>query len=157
MIVVEYAYLAVRSDDYSPRQLSGVIGIQPDRELVRGARRPAPPVPATNSWIVGFSHSSEEAHELELTAQIEWVVRRVRPAARRILRLQESSNTNAVLQIVREFREDDSPTCDASAVQAAERFVTGFHIDVATLEMLSLIRAPVDVDEYYFGRPDSGA
>lgn len=52
MKISQYTYFAIRSETVTAADMTGVLGIEADRLMVRGSRRRDPPVPVSHAWQV---------------------------------------------------------------------------------------------------------
>lgn len=150
----QYAYFALQSEITSAAEMTGVIGVEPDRFLVRGARRTVPRVaPPLHSWQVRCCDAG-----LTVDEQVGRVIGRLLPYQDRIAqlaaRLADEPGGSAWLSVVRYFNDaDGEEELDASPHPQFEKLtgqhqLLGWALDASALGFLVAVGAHLDVDEY---------
>ena len=140
----QYVYFAVYSSSVSAAEMATVVGLAPDRTLVRGSRRATEPVvPRRHAWkIVGQDRGLQVGEQLELLVER---LHPYRPALRELLdglRIQEGDEAGAGLQVVRHLDDEDG---EAGGWQHR---LLGWHLSEEVLRFALDLGAEIDVDEY---------
>ncbi|MBM0257634.1 DUF4279 domain-containing protein [Micromonospora sp. 4G55] len=158
MIVSQYVYFALSSNQLSAAEITARLGIEPDEIVVRGSRVACPPRPTRHRWKITCRKRG-----LTVDEQLKRVVDRLFDHAERIGELAvELDNVDgepgaSQLQVVRVFEHPDGEGEDlTSPVEGLEKLpgqhqLLGWHVDARVLEFLRLTRAELDVDEYAYG------
>lgn len=149
MLLRQYVYFALSSEHITAREMTAVLGIEPDETSVRGSRRTAPvALPACHRWKISCREPG-----LRVDEQIANILGRLQPHTERIAALVARLATEvgpgaAVLQVVRYF--NDSPGEAGEADQAIDQppKPLSWHLDHDVLSFLSATGATIDVDEY---------
>ena len=128
----QYAYLAVKSETVTAVEIATAVGLEPDSVLVRGARRPAPPLPVAHVWAIEC-----RSEGMDLDRQIATVIERIKPHAAELQALSQRADISVVLQLVRYFDDDDGQVG-----------ILGWQLGKETLEFLVSVSASIDSDEY---------
>jgi Domain of unknown function (DUF4279) len=144
MLIRQYVYFALKSEEVSAAQLAVLIGLQPDRVRVRGAKQAEPPVPVCHSWEI------ESGGDGPIDQQIALIVSRLAPVLDRIVAVVKELNASGVLQIVRFIDGRDSDDVSASGWQplADPSPLLGWHLDRQVVDFIAASGCEVDVDEY---------
>ena len=144
-------YFAASSRERHPDQMSGIIGLEPDRTIWRGSRSREPPRPVTNRWIID-SHGDGTVDE-----RIEELLGAIEPVESGLRRLKAESDAVIDIQVVRYFDDPDGTEDDHRVVElpgmTVERLegqhqLLSFHLDSALLQRLAALSCSVDFDEY---------
>jgi Domain of unknown function (DUF4279) len=140
--ISQYTYFALKSETVPASTITARLGIEPDCILVRGARRPAPPIPVCHMWAVECRQRG-----LAVDDQVAQVLARVRPVAEAIRTLTASGSTSAVLQIVRHFNDDEGETDDNDLIVTqdgrlleklgGQHRLLGWHLELEDLAFLA--------------------
>jgi hypothetical protein len=149
MKIEQYAYFGIYSDEMPPDEITARVGVEPDHVAVRGSRIQDPPRPVSHMWHV-------ECREPGLTVdeQIARVVARVGPKRAAIRALVESSSdTGAVLRIVRYFDSDQGEEEELTVVGDLHKLtgqhqLLGWHLSSDVLDFVRDVHAEIDADEY---------
>jgi hypothetical protein len=145
----QYSNFTVWSQTLTPDELTKLLGVEPDETRVRGSRWPEAsgrkPVPRSHMWTVACRDG-----KLNVTDQIESVVRRLAPAREAIRALVEQEDATAMLTVARFFGDDegeeqvtywsDDPRVDVLPF--------GWYLDSSVIDFLSYVRAALNVGEY---------
>lgn len=158
MRIRQYVYFAADSFVLSPSDLTGRLGIEPDKFLIRGSKAPIPPLPRTHMWEVRC-----DTPGLGVSEQITRVMARLVPYRDRIEALGQDLARQAPpgrlwLQVVRFFddeageEENEREFVDADG-QGWKRLpgqhqLLSWHLESDVLAFLHSVGAELDVDEY---------
>ncbi|MEU4279298.1 DUF4279 domain-containing protein [Streptomyces tanashiensis] len=145
----QYVYFALSSERTTAREMTALLGVQPDETKVRGSRIVEPAIPACHQWKIVCREPG-----LRVDEQIALVLDRLRPHTDRIAGLakrmsdEPGAGSAARLQIVRYYTAADDPG-ENSQVGAEEKpNLFGWHLDQQVLDFLAATGATLDVDEY---------
>ncbi|MFD6335474.1 DUF4279 domain-containing protein [Streptomyces niveus] len=144
----QYVYFALSSERTTAREMTDLLGVEPDEATVRVSRLAEPPRPVCHRWKVVC-----RATDLRVDEQVTQILDRLQPHTGRIAELARQLNLegqapSAVLQIVRYFN-DDEYAGEANCPDASQRpNLFGWHLDRDVLDFLSATGAVLDVDEY---------
>lgn len=150
----QYVYFTLVSETVAAEAVTGELGIEPDRTIVRGSRRLAPgPVPCAHRWEV---HSPDRAQRIDV--QADAVLARVAPAAEAIRRMVDRGDATAALVFVR-YCNDESGTeenldpvvsSDGLVLEAiaGQHQLLGWCLEPRHVALLAAMRAAIDADEY---------
>ncbi|GIG55851.1 hypothetical protein Lfu02_02230 [Longispora fulva] len=138
MIISQYVYFSIASEQVSAQEIGARLGLSPDEHTVRGSRSALPMVPKAHSWKVVCRESG-----LCVDEQVERLVERLEQYAVPIGALADElaaseGGRSATLQVVRYLNSGADP----------EYRVLGWHLDARVLDFLRVTRAELDVDEY---------
>ncbi len=149
----QYVYFALKSETMPAAAITAHLDVEPDCVGVRGARRSVPPVPVCHSWTIECRQPG-----LAVDEQAAQVLSRIRPIADAIRALTVSGEVSAVLQVVRDFDNDQGEpgnydpvtTDDGRVLQrlAGQHHLLGWHLTGDDLALLASVAATLDVDEY---------
>lgn len=153
MRISQYAYFGILSDNYSPEDISRLVGMAADDSQVKGSRRADPPVPVCHQWKIVVTERNRGIDE-----QLSEIVARLAPAVTRISRLVGEEECTATLQIVRQYGDQDGEDEGWDPVvteqgQLMEKLprqhqLLGWHLGPEVLDFLAATGAELDVDEY---------
>jgi hypothetical protein len=157
MRVRQYAYFGISSQQLTATVMTGRLGIEPDRILVRGSPGPTPPVPRFHSWRILCAEPG-----LTVDAQIAKVVARIQPRQDEIALLasklsSEDPPGQIALVVVRYFNDEDGevevPRGSLVHEQGLESLpgqhqLLGWHLDADVLAFLLAVGASLDIDEF---------
>lgn len=151
MSVRQYAYFALSSRSTSAAEMAAVLGIEPDRTLIRGSRRTEPfPVPVAHRWVVECREPG-----LSVDEQVGRILERLAPhtaaiaALARRLDAERDAGPSAVLEVVRYFNEVEQHRGDREQASEGEPIrMLGWHLGREVLDFLQDTGAVLDVDEY---------
>jgi len=147
MRMSQYVYFAIDSETMTAAEMTGRLGVEPDRFTVRASRRTDPPVPRHHSWQVRCDERG-----LRVNEQIDRVLGRLAPATDAIAALnRELGGDAAVLEVVRFFDDEDGedpPPLPANLVRFPDHHLLGWALERRVVEFLAATGAYLDVDEY---------
>lgn len=152
MRISQYAYFSLTSEKVTAAAITGWLGIEPDRILVRGARDAIQVLPRTHQWRV-----QARAENVPIGLMITELTRRLDPVIEKIAAIMRELPIDAQLQLVRKFDDaegvEDEGTTPEMAAQGLEKLggqhhLLGWHLDRRTLDFLEKTRAELNVDEY---------
>lgn len=153
MKISQRVYFAIGSKTLPAAEVTAFLGTEPDKIVVRGSKRPQPPVPVEHSWQL---HCRD--HGLRLEAQIGKVLARIEPLQLRLMDLITSQDVDLVLVIVRFFGDEDGEeeafeatvTEDGKLLERlpGQHQLLGWHLTHEQLGFLASIRCSIDADEY---------
>lgn len=139
MLVRQYVCFTLTSSVTSAAEMAAVLGIEPDRAMVRGSRRAGDrPVPVAHGWIV-------ECRDAGLTVdeQVARLLKRLAPhieaiaALARCLDAEPENGPSAGLEVVRYYCETD----ENEAGEDTSRRVLGWHLGRDVLDFLQAVGA----------------
>lgn len=150
--VRQYAYFALVSHSTPAAEVTAILGIEPDRTVVRGSRRTKPTaIPVVHRWIVECREPG-----LSVDKQITRILERLAPHTDAIadlaqrLKAEVDGGSGAVLEVVRYFNEAALRSSDDSenALESAAEGPLGWHLGRDVLDFLQATGTVLDVDEY---------
>ena len=147
--VRQYVYFAIRSETMSVDQITELLGREPDSVLVRGSERSEPPIPRVNAWKLCC-----DGPGLTIDEQIEAVLSQMKPLKERIAAITAMQDCTAVLQLVRNFDDDDGEPeqfpgrSDGLQKLSGRHQLLGWHLRADDLSFLGSLGVPIDADEY---------
>jgi hypothetical protein len=150
--ISQYAYFSLSSETVTAATVTGRLGIEPDKILVRGARDAARVIPRTHEWSVAARRDNRRLNDM-----ISELIERLNPVVEKIATLVRDMPVQARLQIVRNFDDTeglaDEGTTPEMAAQGWEKLsgqhhLLGWHLDRQALDFLMRTSAEFDVDEY---------
>ncbi|WP_030372107.1 DUF4279 domain-containing protein [Streptomyces rimosus] len=154
MLLEQYVYFALSSERMSAREMTVLLGVQPDETSVRGSRSSQPAVPVCHRWKIVCREPG-----LRVDEQIAHVLDRLRPHTDRIAGIvkqladEPGAEGTAVLEVVRYFSDahepgDDGDNGDDEQSGTEKPNLLGWSLDRKVLEFLAVTGAVLDVDEY---------
>ncbi|WP_229070906.1 DUF4279 domain-containing protein [Actinoplanes sp. DH11] len=155
MLVHQYAYFALSSNQVSAAEITARLLIDPDEVVTRGSRHVEPVRPASHSWKIVCRKPG-----LTVEEQIASIVDRLFAYAPMIgdvateLDRIDGMPGAATMQVVRVFEhpapkaEELSRPVDVPAEPLEQPSLLGWRLNARTLTFLQLTHAELDVDEY---------
>ncbi|MEU8606461.1 DUF4279 domain-containing protein [Actinoplanes sp. NPDC048791] len=157
MLVHQYAYFALSSNQVSAAEITARLLVDPDEVVIRGSRHAEPARPASHSWKIVCRKPG-----LTVEEQITSIVDRLFAHASKIgdvaaeLDRIDGMPGAAVMQVMRVFEhsadeaEEPGHSGEATAKPLEQPSLLGWHLDARTLTFLQLTHAELDVDEYAY-------
>jgi hypothetical protein len=151
--IKQHVDFALFSDTLTAGELAQLIGLEPDRAMVRGSRREEPPRPAMHMWEIRCDDA-----RMTVDAQIGRVIERLEPhrsALRQVVANVE--DVTAELQVVRYFggwledgegEEEEITEIDGLTKLPGQHQLLGWHLSGHVLAFLLDVGAEIDFDEY---------
>lgn len=153
MRIRQFVYFGLWSDTLTAAAITQILELSPDATSVRGSLHLDPPRPPHHRWALECRRT-----ELRIDEQIAHVLTRVRPIADRIKPLTLTGDVTAALIIVRYFDDEageperidtiELPDGQPLTKLSGQHQLLGWHIEPADLQLLALLHADLDVDEY---------
>ena len=152
MRISQYAYFSLSSETVTAATITGSLGIEPDKILVRGARDAARVIPRVHEWSVMARGDNRPVNDM-----VTELLRRLEPVIAKITTVVREMPVQARLQLVRKFDDpegvDDQGTTPEMAARGWEKLsgqhhLLGWHLDRQALDFLERTNAELDVDEY---------
>lgn len=149
MKISQYACFVISSSEISAQAIESRIGI-PGGELEEaGARSVDPMRPSASSW-----HLYCRTRGVDLGDQVEALLTQLKPARNAIKELVLQDGAETILQLVRDFDDEDgeeesvSVTSDGLQKLPGQHQLLGWGLSTDTIDFLHDVRAVVDADEY---------
>ena len=155
MRVRQYAYFGIKSERWSPDEITEVAGIEPNESTVKGSR-PNPAarlLPVSHLWKLTSGVSAESDLEPHFAA----LMPRLRGHENGLREVIRQPGVWAALVIVRYFEEGEEEFDEAtfgipegSGIQrlSGQHPFLGWSLDAHAVQLLASIGAAIDVDEY---------
>lgn len=152
MRISQYAYFSLSSETVTAAAITGKLGIEPDKILVRGARDAARVIPRVHDWRVRVRGDNRPINDM-----LAELIQRLDPVVGTIATVVREMPVQARLQVVRKFDDPDGVEDEGTTPQMAARgwekvegqhHLLGWRLDRQTLDFLQRTSAELDVDEY---------
>jgi hypothetical protein len=157
----QYAYFGIFSQTLTSADITGRLGIEPDRFKVRGSRTMNPPVPKFHFWEIRSDQPG-----LTVVEHFDRIIGRLKPHSGAIGQLVQElttegphlEGTGSRLQVVRHFDDEDGEDEELSVIESSDgqnfeklpgqHQLLGWHLGLGVIEFLLATHADLDVDEY---------